>query len=64
VCDQDQQDELIEPDSLFPLGRGILVPQPGIDYILIKGLEEQDKRVTQRDIWILGVFPRVNDRKQ
>jgi hypothetical protein len=40
LCDQDQQDELIEPDGLFSFGRVILLPQPGVDYILVKGLEE------------------------
>ena len=61
---QDQQDELVEPDGLFPFGRVMLFPQPGIDYILIKGLEEQDERVSQEVNWILGVSPRLNDRKQ
>jgi hypothetical protein len=40
VRDQDQQDKLVEPDGLFPFGRVMLIPQPGIDYILVKGLEE------------------------
>ena len=40
VRDQDQQDELVEPDGLFPFGRVMLCLQPGIDYILVKGLEE------------------------
>ena len=37
---QDQQDKLVEPDGLFASGMGIFLPQPGIDYILIKGLKE------------------------
>ena len=40
VCNQDQQDKLVEPDGLFASGMGIFLPQPGIDYILVKGLEE------------------------
>jgi hypothetical protein len=35
-----QQDELVEPDRLFPLGRRI-------DYVLIKGLAKEDERVVQ-----------------
>ena len=57
VRDQDQQDKLVEPDGLFPFGRVMLIPQPGIDYILVKGLEEQDERVSQEVNWILGVSP-------
>lgn len=63
VRNQDQQDELIEPDGLFPLGRGILLPQPGIDYILVKGLEEQDKRVTQRIKLDFRGFPQSERQK-
>ena len=37
MCYEYQQDELVEPDRLFPFGRGMLIPQPGIDYILIEG---------------------------
>ena len=45
---QDQQDELVEPDGLFPLGRGIFIPEPGIDYILIEGTKKTDDRVSHR----------------
>jgi hypothetical protein len=63
VRDQDQQDELIEPDGLFPLGGGILFPQPGVDYILVKGLEEQDERVTQRIKLDFRGFPQTERQK-
>ena len=63
VRDQDQQDELVEPDSLFTFGRGILFPQPGIDYILVKGLEEQDERVSQRGKLDFRGFPQTERQK-
>ena len=48
VRDKDQQDELVEPGRLLSFGRGIFLPEPGIDNILIKGPEKRDDRVTQR----------------
>ena len=37
VCYKDEKDELVEPDRLLPFRRRIITPEPGIDYILIKG---------------------------
>ena len=37
--DQDQQDELIESDRILSLGWRVILPDPGIDYILIEGPE-------------------------
>jgi len=44
---EDEQDELVEPDRLFPLGMVIVFPQTGIYYILIEGLKKGE-RVTHR----------------
>jgi hypothetical protein len=46
--DKDQQDELVETNRLLSLGRGIFVPDPGIDNVLIKGPAQRDNRVAQR----------------
>jgi hypothetical protein len=48
VRDEDQQDELIESDRLLSLGCGILLPDAGIDNVLIKGPEKRNDRVAQR----------------
>jgi hypothetical protein len=45
---KDQQDELVETDRLLSFGRGVILPDPGIDNILIEGPEERSDRVTQR----------------
>ena len=46
--DKDQQDELVKADRLLSLGRRIILPDPGIDNILIEGPEKRDDRVAQR----------------
>jgi hypothetical protein len=48
MCDKDQQDELVETNRLLSLGRGIFVPDPGIDNILVKGPAQRGNRVAQR----------------
>jgi hypothetical protein len=62
--DQYQQDKLVEPDRFFPFGRGIFLPDPGIDNILVKGSEKIDNRVAHRGYWRFKGFPRLNARKQ
>jgi hypothetical protein len=39
VRNKDQQDELVKSDRLLSLGRGVILPEPRIDYILIEGPE-------------------------
>ena len=63
VRNQYQQDKLVEPDGLFAPGIGILIPQPGIDYILVKGLEEKDEWVSQRGKLDFRGFPQTERRK-
>jgi hypothetical protein len=41
VGSQYEQDELVEPDGLFPLGMGRLSTQAGIDDVLIEGFTGQ-----------------------
>lgn len=48
VSDEDQQDELIETYRLLPFGRGMLVLQSGIDYIIVKGREHGDEWVAHK----------------
>jgi hypothetical protein len=48
VSYKDQQDELVETDRLLSFGRGVILPDPGVDNILIKGPEKRCARVTQR----------------
>ena len=45
---EDQQDELVETDRLLSFGRGVILPDPGIDNVLIEGPKERNDRVTQR----------------
>jgi len=46
--DKDQENELVKTDRLLSFGRGVILPDPGIDNILIKGPEERGNRVAQR----------------
>jgi hypothetical protein len=46
--DQDQENELVKTGRLLSFGRRVILPDPGIDNILIEGPEERDDRVTQR----------------
>ena len=39
---ENEEDELVEPYRLFPFGRCIVIPQAGIDYILVKGLNKYE----------------------
>ena len=48
VRDQDQQNELVEPYRLLPFDGGILSPQSGVDYILIKRGKDGDEGVAHR----------------
>jgi hypothetical protein len=48
MCDQDQKNELVETGRLLSFGRRVILPDPGIDNILIKGPEKRADRVTQR----------------
>ena len=43
--DEDQQDELVEPDRLLLFGRGIIIPEPGIDDVRIKRAKNRDDGV-------------------
>ena len=46
--DKDQENELVKTGRLLSFGRRVLLPDPGIDNILIEGPEKRDDRVAQR----------------
>jgi hypothetical protein len=48
VSYKDQEDELVKADRLLSFGWRVILPDPGIDNILIEGPEERGDRVTQR----------------
>src|ERR1700722_8340965 len=46
--DKDQENELVKTGRLLSLGRRVILPDPGIDNILIKGPAKRSDRVAQR----------------
>ena len=45
---KDQENELVKTGRLLSFGRRVILPDPGIDNVLIEGPEERDDRVSQR----------------